>query len=312
LPSDKWTIANIPDQTGKTALVTGGNSGLGYECVKVFASKGANLVLSCRDLEKGDAARDRIIKEFPEARVAVMWLDLADLSTIRQFASAFHSNYNSLHLLFNNGGVMATPHRTTIDGFELQFGTNHLGHFALTGLLLDVLLSTSGSRVITVSSIAERFGWINFKNLMGERFYERWIAYCQSKLANVLFAYELQRRLNTIGAKTISLAAHPGFTVTGLRTELMGKKTPLLLRLLATFFERMSQDVEMGVLPLLYAATDPKVSGGEYYGTGGFFQIKGYPKQVRSSKKSYNRELARRLWEVSENLTNVKYQAFNA
>jgi hypothetical protein len=182
----------------------------------------------------------------------------------------------------------------------------------LTGLLLDVLLSTSGSRVITVSSIAERFGWINFKNLMGERFYERWIAYNQSKLANVLFAYELQRRLNAIGAETISLAVHPGFTATGLRVELMDRKTPLFQRILGILFERMSQNVEMGVLPLLYAATAPGVQGGEYYGPDGFFQIKGFPKQVRSSKKSYNRELARRLWEVSENLTNVKYQAFNA
>jgi NAD(P)-dependent dehydrogenase (short-subunit alcohol dehydrogenase family) len=312
LPSDKWTIENIPDLTGKIALVTGGNSGLGYECVKVFASKGANLVLSCRDLEKGNAARESILQELPDAQVEVMGLDLANLSSIHQFAVDFTSHYDNLHILINNAGVMATPHRTTVDGFELQFGTNHLGHFALTGLLMDVLLRTPKSRVVTVSSNAERFGWIDFKNLKGERFYERWIAYCQSKLANVLFAYELQRRLNAIGAKTISLVAHPGFTVTGLRTELMGKKTPLLLRILATFFERISQDVEMGVLPLLYAATDPKVSGGEYYGAGGFFQIRGYPKQVRSSKKSYNRELARRLWEVSENLTNVKYQVFNA
>jgi NAD(P)-dependent dehydrogenase (short-subunit alcohol dehydrogenase family) len=312
LPSDKWTIENIPDLTGKIALVTGGNSGLGYECVKVFASKGANLVLSCRDLEKGNAARESILQELPDAQVEVMGLDLANLSSIHQFAVDFTSHYDNLHILINNAGVMATPHRTTVDGFELQFGTNHLGHFALTGLLMDVLLRTPKSRVVTVSSNAERFGWIDFKNLKGERFYERWIAYCQSKLANVLFAYELQRRLNAIGAKTISLVAHPGYTVTGLRTELMGKKTPLLLRILATFFERISQDVEMGVLPLLYAATDPKVSGGEYYGAGGFFQIRGYPKQVRSSKKSYNRELARRLWEVSENLTNVKYQVFNA
>jgi protochlorophyllide reductase len=307
LLSEKWTTDNIPDQTGKTAVVTGGNSGLGYECVKVLACKGASLVLSCRDLKKGNAARDRIIKEFPEARVAVMCLDLADLSSIRQFASAFHSNYDSLHLLFNNAGVMATPRRTTVDGFELQFGTNHLGHFALTGLLLDVLLSTSGSLVITVSSIAERFGWINFKNLMGERFYEHWIAYNQSKLANVLFAYELQRRLNAIEAETISLAVHPGLTATGLRVELMDRKTPLFQRILGILFERMSQNVEMSVLPLLYAATAPGVQGGEYFGPDGFFQIKGFPKQVRSSKKSYNRELARRLWEVSENLTNVKH-----
>jgi NAD(P)-dependent dehydrogenase (short-subunit alcohol dehydrogenase family) len=295
LQSEKWTTDNVPDQTGKTAVVTGGNSGLGYECVKVLACKGASLVLSCRDLKKGNAARERIIKNNPDAQVVVMGLDLADLSSIRQYTMDFTSHYDNLHILINNAGVMATPRRTTIDGFELQFGINHLGHFALTGLLLDVLLSTSGSRVITDSSIAERFGWINFKNLMGERFYERWIAYNQSKLANVLFAYELQRRLNAIGAETISLAVHLGFTATGLRVELMDRKTPLFQRILGILFERMSQNVEMGVLPLLYAATAPGVQGGEYYGPDGFFQIKGFPKQVRSSKKSYNRELARRL-----------------
>jgi NAD(P)-dependent dehydrogenase (short-subunit alcohol dehydrogenase family) len=299
-----------PIKPGKPLLLQGGNSGLGYECGKVLASKGASLVLSSRDLEKGNTAREHILKEFPDAQVVVMGLDLANLSSIHQFAVAFTNLYGNLHILINNAGVMATPRRTTVDGFELQFGTNHLGHFALTGLLMEVLLSTPGSRVVTVSSIGEKFGWINFKNLMGNRHYERWIAYNQSKLANVLFAYELQRRLKATGAETTSLPVHPGLTATGLRVELMDRRTPLSQRILGTLFERISQKVEMGVLPLLYAAVAPGVQGGEYYGPDGLFQIRGYPKQLRSSKKSYNRKLAERLWEVSESLTGLNYAAF--
>jgi NAD(P)-dependent dehydrogenase (short-subunit alcohol dehydrogenase family) len=304
----KWTVEDIPDQAGKVALVTGGNSGLGYETVKALARKRAHVVLACRDTVKGNAARDQVCRQTPQALIEVMQLDLASLASIRQFAQAFKLNHDRLHILVNNAGVMATPRRTTADGFELQFGTNHLGHFALTGLLLDVLLKTPNSRVVTVSSTAERMGRINLGDLMSENSYERWIAYGQAKLANVLFAYELQRRLNAAGASTISLAAHPGFAATNLRTKLMTQETPFFHRVLNRFFEGLSQSAEMGVLPQLYAATAPDVRGGEYYGPGGFLQRAGYPKRLRSSRRSYDETLAKQLWKVSEELTGIKYK----
>jgi NAD(P)-dependent dehydrogenase (short-subunit alcohol dehydrogenase family) len=238
-----------------------------------------------------------------------MQLDLAGLASIRQFTEAFKLNHDQLHILVNNAGVMATPRRTTVDGFELQFGTNHLGHFALTGWLLDVLLKTRNSRVVTVSSSAEQVGRIKLDDLMGEKSYERWSAYGQSKLANVLFAYELQRRLSAAGASTISLAVHPGYTATKLRTRLMTRETPLFHRILSYFFESLSQSAEMGALSQLYAATAPDARGGEYYGPDGFLQRTGYPKQLRSSRRSYDETLARQLWTVSEELTGVEYEA---
>jgi NAD(P)-dependent dehydrogenase (short-subunit alcohol dehydrogenase family) len=240
-----------------------------------------------------------------------MELDLASLASIRQFAEVFKLNHDQLHILVNSAGVMATPRRTTVDGFELQFGTNHLGHFALTGLLLDVLLKTPNSRVVTVSSNAELMGRINLDDLMSEKFYERWIAYSQSKLANVLFAYELQRRLNAAGASTISLAVHPGFAATNLRTRLMTQETPFFHRILSYFFESLSQSAEMGALPQLYAATAPNVHSGEYYGPDGFLQRTGYPKQLRSSRRSYDETLAKQLWAMSEELTSVEYKALS-
>jgi NAD(P)-dependent dehydrogenase (short-subunit alcohol dehydrogenase family) len=217
-----------------------------------------------------------------DASIEVMPLDLASLASIRQFAEAFRSNHNRLRILVNNAGVMATPHRTTADGFELQFGTNHLGHFALAGLLLDVLLKTPNSRIVAVSSVAEQMGRINFDDLMSEKFYERWMAYSQSKLANVLFAYELQRKLNAASASTISLVVHPGVAATNLRTKLMTRETPLLHRIQGYFWEALKQSVEKGALPQLYAATAPGVQGGE--------------------------TLARQLWAVSEELTGVEYK----
>lgn len=309
LSMNKWTIEDIPSQASRIAVVTGGNSGLGFETVKALAGKGAHVILASRDVEKGNAAREQIERQTPEASIEVMQLDLASLAAIRAFAEAYQAKQARLDLLINNAGVMATPRRTTADGFELQFGTNHLGHFALTGLLLETLLKTPDSRVVTVSSIGEKAGRINFADLMGERFYERWTAYNQSKLANVLFAYELQRKLHSAGATTISLAVHPGFVETGLRTELMARRTPFFQRLVGFMFEGLSKSVEMGVLPQLYAATAPAVRGGEYYAPDGFMQRSGHPKRVRSSRKSYDEDLAGRLWQASEELTGVKYEA---
>jgi NAD(P)-dependent dehydrogenase (short-subunit alcohol dehydrogenase family) len=304
----KWTSEDIPDQAGRVALVTGGNSGLGFETVKALAGKHAHVILACRDTAKGNAAQDHVCQQTPDASIEVMPLDLASLASVRQFAEAFTLKHNQLHILINNAGVMATPHRTTADGFELQFGTNHLGHFALTGLLLDVLLKTPNSRVVTVSSMAEQMGRINLDDLMSEKSYERWTAYSQSKLANVLFAHELQRKLNAERASTISLAVHPGVTATNLRTKLMTRETPLLHRIQGHFWEMLSQSVEMGALPQLYAATASNVKGGAFYAPGGFLQRAGYPKKVRSSRRSYDETLAKQLWAVSEKLTGVEYK----
>jgi NAD(P)-dependent dehydrogenase (short-subunit alcohol dehydrogenase family) len=302
-----WISSDIPDQSGKIAIVTGGNVGLGYETVKALASKGAHVLLACRNLEKGIAARDRVQQLAPGVSIEVMRLDLANLASIRVFAEEFRAKYDRLHILVNNGGVMATPRLTTADGFELQFGTNHLGHFALAGLLLDLFLNSPMSRVVTVSSLAERFGRMNFHDLRGKKSYNRWIAYCQSKLANLLFAYELQRRLGAARSTAISLAAHPGFTSTNLRTKLRSQETPWFHRFSGIFFDWISRSsAEQGALPQLYAATAPDVRGGEYYGPDGLFQISGDPRRMKSSRQSYNEDLARRLWNVSEELTGIE------
>lgn len=293
-----WIAANIPDQTGKLFLVTGANSGIGYELTRGLAQVGATVVMACRGLEKGEGAAAEIRDEYPGADLRVMQLDLADLGTVRAFADAFHSEYERLDVLINNAGVMATPYGQTADGFELQFGTNHLGHFALTGLLLDGLKATPGSRVVTVTSYAHWFGWINFRDLNAEKFYYRWIAYTQSKLANILFAYELNRRLAQSGSNTISLAAHPGSTVTQLQQH---------TRLFSFVNGIIGHSPGMSALPILYAATRPEIEGGEYTGPDGFLGQRGYPHKARSSPGSHNEAAARQLWQVSEGLTGVEY-----
>ncbi len=304
-----WRADQMPPQSGRTVVVTGGNSGLGFETVKVFARKGARTVLACRDLPRGRDARERIWAETPDAPIEVIRLDVASLGSIQQFVDEFRAKHDRLDCLVNNAGVMATPRRATADGFELQFGTNHLGHFALTGLLLDSLLAVPQSRVVTVSSAVERFGAIRFADLHGERSYDRWAAYGQSKLANLLFAYELQRKLTLIHSTTLSVAAHPGFAATGLRADLMQHERSWLHRTMGNIFESWSQSASMGALPQLYAATAPGVRGGEYYGPNGFLERAGFPQRLRSSGRSYDPELAQRLWDVSADLTSVRYKA---
>lgn len=293
-----WIEANIPDQGGKLFLVTGANSGLGYELARGLAQKKAAVVMACRGPEKGEGAAAAIRQEYPGADLRVMQLDLADLRSVRDFAGRFHDDYGRLDVLVNNAGVMATPFGKTADGFELQFGTNHLGHFALTGLLLDVLQPAPGSRVVTVSSYAHWFGFINFADLNAKRFYYRWMAYTQSKLANLLFAYELQRRLAKNGSATISLAAHPGSTVTQLQQY---------TRLFTFINGLIGQSPAMSALPILYAATRPGVAGGDYIGPSGFLGQRGYPHKALSSPAARSDKTARRLWEVSEELTGVRY-----
>ncbi len=298
----KWTTADIPDQTGRVAVITGANTGLGYETAAALAAKGAHVVLAVRNLEKGKDAAALIAKRSPGADVALQELDLTSLESIHAAADQLRSDHDHIDLLINNAGVMWTPKSTTQDGFELQFGTNHLGHFALTGLLLDRLLPVAGSRVVTVSSLGHRIrADIHFDDLQWERSYSRVGAYGQSKLANLLFTYELQRRLAPHGT-TIATAAHPG----GSRTELTRNLPPLLARVTAVV-EPLFQAADMGALPTLRAATDPGVLGGQYYGPDGFAEQRGYPKVVSSSAKSHDAEAQKRLWAVSEELTGVVY-----
>lgn len=295
---DQWINENIPEQSGKLVLVTGANSGLGYEVSRGLALKGAIVVMACRDLKKGEEAAVKIRGEAPSGEVRLMQLDLADLNSVKRFAEEVHAEYTRLDTLINNAGVMATPYGKTEDGFELQFGINHLGHFALTGQLLDLLEDTPGARIVTVSSYAHAFGWINFGDLNAEKFYYKWMAYCQSKLANLLFAYELQRKLSQGGKEAISLAAHPGSTVTNLQKH-------------TAFFSFVNSIIghgqEQAALPILFAATRPEIEGGDYIGPDGFLGQRGYPHKARSSARSHNEATAQRLWEVSEELTGVEY-----
>jgi NAD(P)-dependent dehydrogenase (short-subunit alcohol dehydrogenase family) len=302
----QWTFDHIPDLRGKVLLVTGGNSGLGYESVKAFAGKGAEVILASRSIQKGEEARQEILKDVPEARIRVMQLDLGDLQSVRNLASEFNNQYKRLDVLLNNAGIMMTPYFTTRDGFEGQLGTNHLGHFALTGLLLDVLLKTPGSRIVNVSSGAHRNGEMDFNNLQFEkgRGYKPMKAYGRSKLANLLFTYELQRKLENAKKESISLAAHPGVAMTNLARHLEGR---FLVKLLWPVFKWMAQDQAMGALPQIRASVAPDVKGGEYYGPDGRREFKGYPVVVSSNEASHKLEDASRLWEESEKLTGVKF-----
>jgi NAD(P)-dependent dehydrogenase (short-subunit alcohol dehydrogenase family) len=292
-----WTVAKAPDQTGRVAVVTGANTGLGYETAAALASRGARVVLAVRNLDKGKAAADLILRRTPGADVSLQELDLTSLASVEDAAEQLRADLDRIDLLINNAGVMMTPKGTTKDGFELQFGTNHLGHFAFTGRLLDRVLAAPGSRVVTVSSIGHRFGRIRFDDLQSEHRYSRLGAYGQSKLANLLFTYELQRRL--VGTETAAVAAHPG----GSSSEL-ARYVPRAVQLA---FKSLEQSTEMGALPTLRAATDPAVAGGEYVGPGGPFELRGYPEAVSSSRRSHDVAVQRRLWTVSEQLTGVVF-----
>ncbi len=300
----RWSAADIPDQTGRVAVVTGANSGIGLETVKALANRGATLVMACRNLDKASAAAEEIRREVPAADLEVIPLDLASLASVRTFAESFKAKYDRLDLLVNNAGVMVPPYTTTEDGFELQFGANHLGHFALTGHLLERLLKAQGSRVVTVSSGAHRMGEMDFENLQAEQGYKPWQAYGRSKLANLLFTLELQNRLEAADTDTIAVAAHPGGTKTNLQSNMSRLWRPLL--------NLIMQEPEMGALPTLYAAIAPDVRGNEYFGPSGFQEIRGYPTRVDSSEESQDVGVARQLWAESERLTGVRYAALEA
>jgi NAD(P)-dependent dehydrogenase (short-subunit alcohol dehydrogenase family) len=303
----RWTAAQIPAQHGRTAVVTGANAGLGYVTALELARHGAAVVLACRDPGRAAAAAARITAEAGGGRVSTLELDLSSLASVRAAAARLHDEHETVDLLINNAGVLQTRLRRTADGLERTFATNHAGPFAFTGLVLDLLLTRPGSRVVTVSSIGHRRGRIDFDDLDGERGYRGAPAYFQSKLANLLFGYELQRRLSAAGAPTVSVLAHPG----NARTE-FGRDLPLPIRIMMSRWLRpltwwLLQDVRIGALGTLRAATDPAARGGEYYGPPGRAQFVGHPQRVESSEQSHDLDAARRLWAISEELTGVRY-----
>ncbi|MEU4832639.1 oxidoreductase [Streptosporangium sp. NPDC023615] len=305
MTANRWTEADVPDQGGRVALVTGANTGIGLETARVLAGRGTTVVIACRDTAKAAVAVERIRAGAASgAGVEVLRLDLASLESVRRAASEFLDRHERLDLLVNNAGVMAPPPSRTEEGFELQFGVNHLGHFALTGLLLGALLKTAGSRVVTVASIAHQQGRMDLGDLRAERSYNAYTAYGRSKLANLMFTYELQRRLVAAGAGTIALAAHPGIS----RTELSRNLSPVLRALNEVVGALVLQDARTGALPSLRAATDPAARGGDYYGPSGVGGFRGHPRRVRSSARSHDGAVQRRLWTESERLSGVVYE----
>ncbi len=295
----KWDSNDIPDQKGRIAIVTGSSSGIGYETARVLANKNAEVIMAVRNLQKGNAALDKITAGYQDADVKVMELDIASLESVRRFTEDFKKNYSRLDLLINNAGVMMPPYSKTADGFELQFGTNHLGHFVLTGLLMDLIINTESSRVVNVSSTSHKSGKIDFDDLDWEkRTYKKMRAYGDSKIANIYFTYELQRNLEKAGSKTIAVASHPGWTATELQRHVG------IVNFLNRFF---SQGIDMGALPTLYAAIASDVKGGDYYGPAGWLEMRGYPKKVESNELSHDQKISKKLWEASEELTGIKW-----
>ncbi|MDX1802802.1 MAG: oxidoreductase [Alcanivorax sp.] len=292
-----WTPDEIPSLDGKIVVITGANSGLGLESARLMAARGAHVIMACRSEQKAQAALKEILKDLPDAKLEIMSLDLASQNAIKGFAKRFKDRYPRLDILLNNAGLMAPPLSHTADGFEIQFGTNHLGHFALTGLLLDHLEKAESPRVVTVSSMAHNFGNLYFDNLNGQKGYSRWLFYGQSKLANLMFARELHRRLRTTGSRIRSFAVHPGYSDTNLQST---SGTDIFNRFFA-------QPQQMGCYPSVYAATSEQVESGEYYGPNGCFEAAGYPAPARVRKRAKDQQLAERLWDVSEEMTGIRF-----
>jgi NAD(P)-dependent dehydrogenase (short-subunit alcohol dehydrogenase family) len=311
--STRWTAENIPDQSGKVIVVTGANSGIGFEATRELARRGAHVVLACRNMnnaaEAVSALEAEARAEGRKAHVEALPLDLANLSSVRTFARELEARHPRIDVLCNNAGVMALPRRETKDGFEMQFGTNHLGHFALTGLLLDALARADAARIVTVSSGAHYFGEIDFDDLQGQKRYRKWRAYAQSKLANLLFTYELDRRLRAAGLPMTSVACHPGYAATNLQFVGPRLEGSTVAEAVQAWSNRLlAQDAAQGALPTLYAATASDVKGGDYIGPSGFLEARGLPRKVTSNAKSLDPVRAARLFEVSEALTGVRFE----
>ena len=304
----KWNASDIPDLKGKIVLVTGANSGLGYQESLALARKGAMVIMAVRDRNKGNAACERIKAEIPDAELLVMKLDLANIESIKHVADTYLEEFERLDILINNAGLMAVPLLRTTQGFEMQFGTNHLGHFALTALLIDIINRTPSSRIVNVSSMAYRMGKINFDDLNWEKSYNRWTAYGQSKLANLLFTIELDRRLKLAEKQTIVATAHPGYSATNLQirgAEIEGAKFKKSIMNLSNSL--LGQSACKGALPILYAATAPDVVSSRFYGPDGLLGMHGYPREVRMDPVRVNPVVAAKLWEVSEMLTGINF-----
>ncbi len=299
-----WRTEDIPDQSGRTAVVTGANSGLGLATTRELARRGARVIMACRSTDKGESAASDIRRAAPEAKLDVRPLDLGSLESIQAFANDLDLEAGKLDLLINNAGIMMTPQQTTHDGFELQLGTNHLGHFALTGLLLDAVQSAEAGRVVTLSSIEHKSGHIEFDDLQSEDGYAPRKAYRQSKLANAIFGVELDRRLRAAGSSAVSVLAHPGYSDTNLQTT--GPTGPMKA-ILKVGNKLLAQDADMGALPTLYAATAPGVEGGDFYGPDGFKEMRGNPTHVDVIPEARDPGVASRLWDVSEELTGIRY-----
>ncbi|MCH9682244.1 MAG: SDR family NAD(P)-dependent oxidoreductase [Deltaproteobacteria bacterium] len=308
----RWTAHDLPDLSGRTIVVTGANSGLGFETTRALAHRGAHVIMGCRRVDAAREAARRIEEEGATGRLEPSALDLADLSSIEAFADRVEAGHDCLDALCNNAGVMALPYAKTADGFEMQLGINHLGHYALTGHLLSLLLAADGSRVVTVSSLAHRMGRMDWEDLQGERRYRKWMAYGQSKLANLLFTFELQRRLGAAQRDTLAAACHPGYAATNLQ-DAGARQSGAKLR--AMFMRGMNrvaaQSAMMGSLPSLYALFGDDVRGGDFIGPDGAMQMRGYPTQVEASAHANDTDLAAELWAVSQRLTGVRYDALS-
>ena len=302
-----WTEGDIGDQTGRTILITGANSGIGYEAARALAQHGAHVVLACRTRSKADDAVARIAASNPSGSTEVLEMDLADLDSVAEAASRFASSHDRLDVLVNNAGLMAAPLQRTAQGFEMQFGVNHLGHFALTGHLIEMLMASGPARVVSISSQGHRPGKIHFDDLNSEKKYSPWLAYFQSKLANLLFIGELQRRLALVKSEVIAVAAHPGVSSTNLGHESSGVLGSMMKWTRPVFDRFVSQSAAMGALPTLRAAVDPSVDGGDYFGPDGFGEQRGHPVKVDSSNRAKDDAAAGRLWELSEQSTRVTF-----
>ncbi|MFW9928826.1 MAG: oxidoreductase [Candidatus Thorarchaeota archaeon] len=309
----KWTVDDIADLTGKIVVITGANSGTGFEATKILAKKGAHVIMGCRNEEKGKKALEEIKKELPESSIEYMHLDLSNLKSINEFTTNIKSKYKHVDVLLNNAGVMQTPHKKTEDGFELQIGINHLGHFALTGLLLDLIKATPEARVVTMSSTVHTMGKVDTTDLQFEngRKYDRTKSYSQSKLANLLFAYELDRKFKENNITAISVASHPGYAATNLQSSGLSLDTGLKAKFYRWTYKItnkvIAQSAYMGSLPMVMAGVDNSVKGGEYYGPTGLLGQRGYPGKTKSNEKSHDVENAQKLWKISEELTKVHY-----
>ena len=306
-----WRPALIPDLSGRRVIVTGGNSGIGRSAAREMARHGASVVLACRNLTKAQVAKDGILAATPGAEVEIAKLDLADLSSVRAFAKQELARGKPLDVLVNNAGRYVNKRQTTADGFELTLGGNHLGHFALTGLLLPAILKAPAARVVTISSVAHKRARIDFDDLQSTHHYKGFAVYGQSKLANLLFALELDRRFRGIGAAAQSIAAHPGISSTGFVANGPGAGNPVVQILAGGVVSAIGQDDNRGAFPTLFAATAPEAHGGRYYGPGGFQEWHGYPVEVKPSARGADEAVAKRLWDVAEQMTGVHYDALN-